>query len=180
MTRLLGVVLLSCAGLSTAAGHQPCVVPSECARARIVIVAGDTGYAPRSDSLAALLSHLLQHPTTPRELRVVPLRDIEAALTYGGPQPSTHEDFLELARLLRADVVVDVVARETAPPPEALGRAITHYPSDAPPDTFFVEGRTDSALADALARELVKRARIERRYAVLHRPRATQDTPPRR
>jgi CubicO group peptidase (beta-lactamase class C family) len=97
----------------------------------------------------------------------------------GGPLPSTHADFRELAKLLRADMVVDVVAREAGT--GASGRAIAHYPSRAPADTLaLVEGATAAAVADTLARAIIARMRAVPRTMELSppTPRTSGQSPP--
>jgi ribonuclease BN (tRNA processing enzyme) len=168
-------IFLSLAALATAAGQSAPTVASGPAPTRIAVYPGDT-IDPRARALAALVRDRLETMTARVEAHVIPLRDLEGINITYSPQPSTHQEFREWARVLRADVVVDVVARASTPPPRARGRAIVHYPSDARPDTVFAEGSTDSALARDLAREIHIRTRTLRRSAERRPPAATPRT----
>lgn len=160
------VLLLWCVALLGADAQQPAVRP----RTRIALIEGDTNVAPRTHALVAAVRDRLARLTTAAELRVASRRDVESTLEQGGPAPSTHAQFRELAHLLQADVMVDVVARESGP--GATARAIAHF-RNGPPDTLtLVEATTAAAAADSLTQVILAMTRAPRPPIELTRTRA--------
>ena len=152
--RALSSLILLFAALSRAAAQQSTGAAPVRPRTVIAIIEGDTNVAPRTRALADYVRARLERLTTRTELLVRSRRDVESTLEQGGPAPSTHAAFHELAHLLQADVVVDVVARETGP--AATARAVAHFRADVPPDTLpIVEGATADAVGDSLTREIL-------------------------
>lgn len=159
--RALAVAVLSSLAACGAAAQQPVGATRVRPRTVIAIIEGDTNVAPRTRALADYVRSRLERLTTRTELLVQSRRDVENTLLQGGPSPSTHAQFRELAHLLNADLMVDVVARETGP--GASARAIAHFRANLPPDTMpIVEGATVDGVGDSLTREILALTRAVR------------------
>jgi hypothetical protein len=108
-----------------------------------------------SDSIADLTRAELERLTTRRQLVVISNSVINSTL-YGGTSPHwSHDDYREMAKLVRTVAIVDVAVLERSP--MVTARAIAHYLSKAAPDTLpLFADRSDTAIARRLARHLLR------------------------
>jgi hypothetical protein len=161
--RLLSL-LLSLSASSLVKGQKPSGLPSEPKLARIAVVALDSGMHRTSDAIADLTRAELQRLTSREQLDVISNYVVNHVLLQEEKAHVAHHDYREMAKLIRAIAIVDVVVLGRSP--TVTVRAIAHYLSKAGPDTLplFV-GRNDTAVALRLARHLLRatipRARTE-------------------
>jgi hypothetical protein len=108
-----------------------------------------------SDSIADLTRAELERLTTRRQLVVISNSVINSTL-HGGTSPHwSHNDYREMAKLVRTVAIVDVAVLGRSP--MVTARAIAHYLSKAAPDTLpLFADRSDTAIARRLARHLLR------------------------
>ena len=156
---------MQCAALATSL-LAPCAHAQQppATTVSVAVVEVDSLGGARTRTMAAMVNARLAHATTRNELRVVSWYDVVSTCEVGCPNRWTWQDFRELAKLVRADVVVELT---TSVEGKGLtAQALAHQLSTRAVDTLpLVRGVADTAVARELAghiSELLFRVREQR------------------
>jgi hypothetical protein len=116
----------------------------------VAIVEVDSLAGVRTRTMTALVNARLAHWTTRDELRIVSWKDVVSTCDIGCPNRWSWQDFRELAKLVRADVVIELTTSVQGR--EVTAQALAHRPSSRAVDTLpLVRGTADTAVARELA-----------------------------